>query len=126
MASFLYSISSVEKHGSNIFSPVARRWGGIPAPLAYSSFIIEKQRQGVDRVAEDQNSITPAFAPVKLRQAIKGISIAAITYYLLSILHLVLEGCTGISTPSIPSSRSSVGCFAGAANRPQILRKSLP
>ena len=28
----------------------------------------------------------------KLRQTIKGISIAAITYYLLSILHLIFEG----------------------------------
>jgi uncharacterized membrane-anchored protein len=37
-------------------------------------------------VTEEQNSKTP----VKLRQAIKG-SIAAITYYLLSILHLVFE-----------------------------------
>ena len=69
-----------------IFSPVARRCGGIPAPLAYSGFIMEKPCQGVARVTEEQNSKTPA----KLRQAIKG-SIAAITYYLLSILHLVFE-----------------------------------
>jgi Protein of unknown function (DUF3422) len=91
MASFLYAISSVEKHGA-IFSPVARRCGGIPAPLASSVFIMEKPCQRVDRVAEDQNSKTRAFAPVKLRQTIKGISIAAITYYLLSILHLIFEG----------------------------------
>jgi uncharacterized membrane-anchored protein len=53
---------------------------------------MEKPCQRVDRVAEDQNSKTRAFAPVKLRQTIKGISIAAITYYLLSILHLIFEG----------------------------------
>jgi Protein of unknown function (DUF3422) len=88
----LYSISSVEKHGSNFFSPVARRCGGIPPPLASSVFIMEKPCQGVDGVAEDQNSKTPAFAPGKLRHAIKGISIAAITYYPLSILRLIFEG----------------------------------
>jgi len=43
-------------------------------------------------VTDDQNSKTPAFAPVKLQQAIKGISIAAITYYLISILPLIFEG----------------------------------
>jgi uncharacterized membrane-anchored protein len=52
---------------------------------------MEKPCQRVDRVAEDQNSKTRAFAPVKLRQTIKGISIAAITYYLLSIRHLIFE-----------------------------------
>ncbi|MFZ0496409.1 MAG: DUF3422 family protein [Methylocella sp.] len=53
---------------------------------------MEEPCPGVDRVTEDQNSKTPAVAPVKLRQAIKGISIAAITYYLLSIVHLIFEG----------------------------------
>jgi len=43
-------------------------------------------------MTDDQNSKTPAFAPVKLQQAIKGISIAAITYYLISILPLIFEG----------------------------------
>jgi hypothetical protein len=63
-----------------------------PAPLAYSGFIMEKPCQGVDGVTEDQNSKTPAFALVKLQQAIKGIPIAAITLYLLSILRLIFEG----------------------------------
>jgi tRNA 2-thiouridine synthesizing protein A len=36
--------------------------------------------------------LTSAFAPVKLRQTIKGISIAAIIYYRLSILHPIFEG----------------------------------
>ncbi|MDQ6702873.1 MAG: DUF3422 family protein [Pseudomonadota bacterium] len=43
-------------------------------------------------MTKDQNSKTPAFTPVKLQQSIKGVPIAAITYYLFFILHLIFEG----------------------------------
>ena len=87
--------ATIEQSQANLSSKIARI-----AELLRTRVDVELESQNTDQITQMAERVR---LQLRLQQTVEGLSIAAITYYVSSVLHLVFEGAHEAGAPFNPA-----------------------